>query len=65
MKENKEIDLELEIIKHLQKSEEDIENGRTISVNQVFEELYDEIDIPRKPVTSDTETFSCENEDNR
>ena len=54
MKENKEINLELEIIKHLQKSEEDIENGRTISVNQVFEELYDGIDIPRKPVTSDT-----------
>ena len=39
LKEYKEKLLELEIIKHLQKSEEDIETGRTISANQLFEEL--------------------------
>lgn len=42
MKEYKEKLLELDIIKHLQKSEEDIEKGRTIPANKVFEELRDE-----------------------
>lgn len=39
MKEYKERLLEADIIKHLQKSEEDIENGRTIPAKKVFEEL--------------------------
>lgn len=39
MKEYKEKLLELDIIKHLQKSEEDIENGRTVPAKKVFEEL--------------------------
>jgi len=42
MKEYKEKLLELDIIKHLQKSEEDIEKGKTIPANKVFEELRDE-----------------------
>ena len=42
MKEYKEKLLELDIIKHLQKSEEDIEKGRTVPANKVFEELRDE-----------------------
>ncbi len=42
MKEYKEKLLELDIIKHLQKSEEDIEKGRTIPANKVFEKLRDE-----------------------
>lgn len=39
MKEYKEKLLELDIIKHLQKSEEDIENGRTVPAKKVFDEL--------------------------
>lgn len=39
MKEYKERLLEADIIKHLQKSEEDIENGRTIPAKKVFDEL--------------------------
>lgn len=39
MKEYKEKLLELDIIKHLQKSEEDIENGRTVPAKNVFDEL--------------------------
>ncbi len=39
MKEYKEKLLELDIIKHLQNSEEDIENGRTTKAKQFFEEL--------------------------
>ena len=39
LKDYKEKLLELGIIEHLQKSEEDIENGRTISANKLFEEL--------------------------
>jgi len=30
-----------DIIKHLQKSEDDIENGRTIPANEVFKDLRD------------------------
>lgn len=39
MKEYKEKLMELDIIKHLKKSEDDIENGRTISAEKLFEEL--------------------------
>lgn len=39
MKEYKEKLLELDIIKHLQKSEDDIENGRTIPADKMFKEL--------------------------
>ena len=39
LKEYKEKLLELDIIKHLQKSEDDIENGRTVPAKKVFEEL--------------------------
>ena len=39
MKEYKEKLLVLDIIKHLQKSEEDIENGRTVPAKKVFDEL--------------------------
>lgn len=34
--------LENEIVKHLQKSEEDIENGRTTPATEVFKELRKE-----------------------
>ncbi len=44
MKEYKEKLLELDIIKHLQKSEEDIKNGRTISAEQFFKKLRAEYD---------------------
>lgn len=33
---------ELEIIKHLQKSEEDVKHGKTISAKKLFEELKKE-----------------------
>ncbi|MCI8392380.1 MAG: hypothetical protein HFJ24_03895 [Clostridia bacterium] len=39
LKEYKEKLLEMDIIKHLQKSEEDIENGRTIPAEEMFKEL--------------------------
>lgn len=39
MKEYKEKLQELEIIKHLQKSEEDIKNGRTTPAKEFFQEL--------------------------
>ena len=39
MKEYKEKLQELEIIKHLQKSEEDIKNGRTTPASEFFKEL--------------------------
>lgn len=39
MKEYKEKLQELEIIKHLQKSEDDIKNGRTIPASEFFKEL--------------------------
>lgn len=39
MKEYKEKLLELDIIKHLQKSEEDVEQGRTIPADKLFKEL--------------------------
>jgi len=39
LKEYKEKWLEMDIIKHLQKSEEDIENGRTIPAEEMFKEL--------------------------
>ena len=42
MKEYKEKLMELDIINHLQKSEEDIENKRVISANRVFEALRNE-----------------------
>ena len=42
LKEYKEKLLEMDIIKHLQKSEEDIEKGRTIPAEEVFKELRDE-----------------------
>lgn len=42
MKEYKEKLLELDIIKHLQKSEEDIEKGRTIPAEQFFKDLRTE-----------------------
>lgn len=42
MKEYKEKLFELDIIKHLQISEEDIENGRTVPAKKVFEELRNE-----------------------
>jgi len=42
MKEYKEKLMELDIINHLQKSEEDIENKRVISANRVFEDLRNE-----------------------
>lgn len=42
MKEYKEKLLELEVIEHLRKSEKDIEEGRTIPADEVFEELRKE-----------------------
>ena len=42
LKEYKEKLLELDIIKHLKKSEEDIENGRVVSADEVFRELKSE-----------------------
>ena len=39
LKEYKEKLLEMDIIKHLKKSEEDIENGRTIPAEEMFKEL--------------------------
>lgn len=39
MKEYKEKLQEMDIIKHLKKSEEDIENGNTFSADEVFKEL--------------------------
>ena len=39
MQEYREKLMELDIIKHLKKSEEDIENGRTIPAEEVFKEL--------------------------
>lgn len=42
MKEYKEKLLELDIIKHLQKSEEDIESGRTIPADKLFKDLRSE-----------------------
>ena len=39
LREYKEKIKELEIIKHLKKSEEDIEEGRTIPADRLFEEL--------------------------
>ena len=42
LKEYKEKLLELDIIKHLKKSKEDIENGRVVSADEVFKELKSE-----------------------
>jgi PHD/YefM family antitoxin component YafN of YafNO toxin-antitoxin module len=42
LKEYKEKMQEMEIIKHLKKSEEDIENGNTSSANEFFKELRTE-----------------------
>lgn len=44
MEEYKEKLIELDIIKHLRKSEEDIKNGKTISAKQLFKELRAEYD---------------------
>ena len=42
LKEEREKKEVLDIIKHLQKSEEDIENGRTTPANEFFKELRKE-----------------------
>jgi len=42
LKEYKEKLLELDIIEHLKKSEENIENGRVVSADEVFRELKSE-----------------------
>ena len=39
LRKHKEKTLERDIIEHLKKSEDDIENGRTISAEKVFREL--------------------------
>lgn len=39
MEKYKEKLLELDVIKHLQKSEEDIKNGKTVSAEKLFKEL--------------------------
>ncbi len=42
LKEYKEKLLELDIIKHLQKSEQDIEEGKTVNAEKLFDELREE-----------------------